>query len=143
VIADSARSLAQGSYAKGLREGAWIEKAGDVMERGAYRANKRAGTWLIVDAAGKQLGEGGYANGKRAGAWTYWRPDGTLLAKGSFSADARVGVWTIFDDDGATVDERLGFRAGVLATIDGDAADAEQVAAIADFQPPHRIPKHY
>ncbi len=138
LIADTAGSRGQGSYAAGVRDGHWMETSGGVTAVGEYHAGARGGTWRLVDVFGKKIGEGEYVKGKREGAWTFWRTSSTLLAKGRFVADKPDGAWTIFGDDGVAVAQHLGFRAGVLATVDGKRATQGQAFA-ASVDPPHVI----
>lgn len=118
----SGRKLAEGQLADNRKTGAWGELAEDNTgwDTGAYRDGVATGVWQQLAApGGARLAEGSYAAGQRSGAWTFWRPDGTLRAKGSFRAGRPDGPWTIFDADGKTAAQALGFRAGVLATVDG------------------------
>jgi antitoxin component YwqK of YwqJK toxin-antitoxin module len=118
----SGRKLAEGALTDNKKTGVWGELAEDNTgwDTGAYHGGVATGVWQqLASPGGPKLAEGSYAAGQRSGAWTFWRPDGTLRARGGFRAGRPDGAWTIFDDDGKTPAQTLGFRAGVLTSVDG------------------------
>lgn len=114
----------EGTYARGLRTGRWVEYdvdgqrigestyVADMLDgpylgvvdgqrvEGQYRAGRREGAWRHYDLLGNKTSEGVFKSDRREGRWTLYLEDG-YRAEGSFVADKREGRWVIFGPRGA------------------------------------------
>jgi antitoxin component YwqK of YwqJK toxin-antitoxin module len=118
------RLIAKGRLVKDVREGPWeLDGHGEFLV-GTFVAGKRNGRWTIYEDDRKtKTAEGEMKDDKRRGAWTLWRKqhdDKEVVGKGTYDDDKLDGAWQIFVD-GELV-QRLGFKKGILATVDGKRA---------------------
>lgn len=103
-----------GTYKDGALEGPWarhhpVTRA--VIERGAYAAGQKQGTWTQLDAAGKVLGT--YELVAGTGVEKRWYEDGPLYSETALKAGVLDGTSKIYARDGFVL-ESARYRNGKL-----------------------------
>ncbi|MFT7170000.1 MAG: antitoxin component YwqK of YwqJK toxin-antitoxin module [Paracoccaceae bacterium] len=111
------KSLEEGSFHKGIREGLWSTRYADgsVRTQGRYVAGLRDGSWETFSAHGALLTEVDYAAGSRSGAWRAYSEAGDLLEEGQYSGNSQSGPWVKYYSDGQIKERGLfvnGLREG-------------------------------
>jgi hypothetical protein len=92
VYADGGGKLIDGSYRRGVQEGAWTTwyENGQRSAVDYYHRGMQDGLHVSWYANGRKALEGNYRAGKREGVWTRWDPTGLTRKQETYAADKLV-----------------------------------------------------
>ena len=97
---EEGNELAKGEYIVGEKDGEWVYRHGDMLEKGAYDDGRQQGTWKVWYPSGKLSSEFNYNAGIASGKFVIYWENGRTKLSGKYNAGEPEGVWQKYDEEG-------------------------------------------
>ena len=110
--------LNQGSYQKGLKQGAWVEDVNDHREEGSYVDGLRSEEWNYFDENKTLRYSGNFIFGLPDGKHTYYRESGSVWKIEKYEGGVKHGKWRIYSTENI-IEQTQEYRQGLLVKVDG------------------------
>ncbi len=96
-------TILKGEYIDGEREGYWVYKIGDHIEKGNFQAGLKNGNWYYYFDNGKLNFKGKFVQGEQNGKFTYYYNNKTPYIIGYYQMGVKEKNWKKFDPNGELI----------------------------------------
>lgn len=111
--------ILQGEYFDDARKGEWLIQVGEIIQKGSYDLDEKAGIWkFYYSDTNKTRYSGNYKNGEPDGTHKWFYPNGNVEEYGEYRMGKKNKDWKKFNIDGSLLTTYT-YKNDKLMKIDG------------------------